>query len=1637
MPARRRAPRAPPRARAPGPTPPRPLLRTRPPRRRRARPPPRAHHRRPAGHGGPRGRGPARRRTGRPDDRGPRGRGPACRAPAAPTTEAPEAEAPPATEAPEAVAPPASAAPTTEAPPATEAPEAAAPPPAAEAPATTEAPPAEAPTTAAPPAAAPEESAAPPADAGTPEDQGKPAPEATAPEDGAAPAPEATAPEATAPEATAPDGQAAPEGQAGVELAPSGDEQREPMTTPVPEAEAPAQAPTTAADSGAPATAPPAAEAPATTAAPAPAPTEQPGAEAPASVPPAATPAPTEAPSATDAPTDAPTATDAPTGEAAPGDTTADTPEATGPEGTATPAPADGTGDENAARDGDGDSADDGWPVPIGLIGGGLALAGLVLLLDRRRRAQFRHRLPGRRAAMPGGDLAAVEQRLRAGTNVEAARLVDAALRAAAAGSGVGGPPELRWVESTADHVTLVVAPPGPPPPGFADDGEGRWRTAVPVGKLADLGASAASPAPALVPLGTTEDGTEVLVDIEASGVLSVRGDDARVEPFLRSVALAAATAPWTEQPKVLLVGLGGEMTALPWVDTASTLGVALVDAENRAAEAVSALRDVQCQTTAQARAAGTTPDAWEPLVVVSSRAPLDERFRVAALAARPGHAVAVVCPPGEAAHGRRVDIDGDGWLTLADCDLRIRARQLDEDDTRAVVQLLDVAADLDGVPAAQAGEPEVRTPPPLAAHADVGDIDDEAFGAGAAPRGGGPGDTDPHGGGGLDPDALADDGDTEADAAPAVELDPHGPHGDDVHPEADDGDVHPDGPDAPGQGDHDLAEPVPIGPEGDAHSERLADLLADVDVLVKVLGDVEAVRLTPDGEERLVPGRQKALEAMTYLALREVPVDREDLEIVLFPTGANATKTFHNTVAAARRTLGDDLFPAPAGGRYELAEGVVTDYGLFHELVASAEEIEDAERAADVLSEALTLVGGEPFVGAGPQLRLGVAPPGDDRRPGRRRGRGGRRDPPGHRRLAGRRVGRPPGPPGLPVRRADVPPAHAGRPCRGQHPGRAAGVPRAVRHGGRPRRRHRARGHDPSRDPRTARGPDRRPRPQPGERLSMAGNRNRHRRRCVFRRAPDTSGGCDCERARPDAAARRRARRRGPSAAPRARCAPRSRVTQGTPCRPVQGAPRPSRPGASGAPATGATAAAPTPTPTPSARWPSGPTPSWPPGSGLWALVLLGALGGLVGLLRPSTPAVEPSDDERVVRRHPARGRRVRRAGRHHLGRRPRATGPRRRSTRSTSIDPASDAGDAGSRRVNGDATAVATREVSDEYWAVTVAAPVDECSEGAWHSVGTWYLEVGVARTDDGLVAISEPAIVPAPSRAGERPRRRPATAWASPSQDDEDMATTVEGFLDGADGRQRRRVALPGPRGRDPAGHAGALRRGAPAAVGRRGRRRGRRAGPAVGRCDVRGRRAPHGVLRARPGRAGRPVGGHLPVGRPHDRGRGRQLRRPRPARRPSRRPRRRPRPPTPPRPCRSPPSPARNLPPPFRTDPPAPAHPTPHRDRPSTCRRRNAAPRRSPPHPSRSTHVIDLFNNLINEAQDLITAAVVLVAIGVIVSTWAKTRALVPTLSAIFVGALVVWAVRNVDFLQEQIGEDIREESGMPALVADGL
>jgi hypothetical protein len=181
----------------------------------------------------------------------------------------------------------------------------------------------------------------------------------------------------------------------------------------------------------------------------------------------------------------------------------------------------------------------------------------------------------------------------------------------------------------------------------------------------------------------------------------------------------------------------------------------------------------------------------------------------------------------------------------------------------------------------------------------------------------------------------------------------------------------------------------------------------------------------------------------------------------------------------------------------------------------------------------------------------------------------------------------------------------------------------------------------------------------------------------------------------------------------------------------------------------------------------------------GLWALVALGALGGLVGLLRPTTQAAAPSSAGSDADVMPPEV-----AGFGELAVttwiEAEGDGAEARLDPLFAVDPPANAGDAGRRRVNGDATAIAAREVSDGYWAVTVVAPVDEMDDaGHWQAAGNWYVEVGVASTAEGLVAVAEPAIVPAPTQPADAPE--PAgDGLGVPAQEDEDMATTVEGFL-----------------------------------------------------------------------------------------------------------------------------------------------------------------------------------------------------------------------------------------------------------------
>jgi DNA-binding SARP family transcriptional activator len=587
------------------------------------------------------------------------------------------------------------------------------------------------------------------------------------------------------------------------------------------------------------------------------------------------------------------------------------------------------------AEDGDAevDAEDGSESAPVGLIGGGVAIAGVLVLLERRRRAQQRHRRRGRVVPLPPPHVRDGEHQLRWGADIGAARVLDVALRAAAAGAGATGLPLLRWAEARGDAAVLVLTEPSPAPPGFVALDPDRWMTTAGADELALLAAHAAAPVPTLTPVGTTEVGHELLVELESSGVTTVGGAEEDAVGLLRAMVVAASTAVWADQARIVSVGFEPDIARLPGVASVPSLAEALDLAEAHAAHTEAALRSLRCPTIGQARAAGATPESWDPLLVVAAVPPRDRsaQRRLEALAERPNSAVGVVTLPGldVGLGGRTFAIGGHGWLEIDGIAEAVRPRYLGREDVRALVEVLvDASEQADEEPGEGTAALAPRRPPPPVLVTDGPDHPGHRDDAAEAP-------VPP----GLVVEGLGHPGNAGETPVSPVRV------GDD-------------------------ADDLPGAPMGIVPGLRSVDLLSNIEVLVRVLGEVEAVRRVPDGdgisEVNLVPTRQRALEAVAYLALRESAVDREDLEISLFPHGANAAKTLYNTVSAARALVGDALFPSSGSGRYELSPAVVTDYGLFCEMVATADEVDDAAAAADLLAEALTLVRGEPFTGVG-----------------------------------------------------------------------------------------------------------------------------------------------------------------------------------------------------------------------------------------------------------------------------------------------------------------------------------------------------------------------------------------------------------------------------------------------------------------------------------------------------------------------------------------------------------------------------------------------------------------------------------------------------------------------------------------------
>ncbi|HEX6419315.1 MAG TPA: LysM peptidoglycan-binding domain-containing protein [Acidimicrobiales bacterium] len=360
---------------------------------------------------------------------------------------------------------------------------------------------------------------------------------------------------------------------------------------------------------------------------------------------------------------------------------------------------------DEGSDEGAADAGGEGLDIAPAAVAGVSALlaAGVVLHLDAHRRRRMRRRPRGADGPDGPGDLAAVERRWRAIADHETAEWVDTAIR------------YLTWaVRSRGSAVTVVGARVGPGglslllgepapegAPGFVPAREG-WEWSLSCDDLADIRALAADEmpyTPGLVTLGTTEDGSTVLVDVEQLGLTSVEGDRAVVRSWLTAVALDVATAPWASEVDLRLVG---GLTDLATLEQVSVLPAGEVaEAVRRAASATG--RALGAHASTQHARADHAAEPWPPLTVIVSSAGVDQAL-VDTVSPGRGAAVIAVGPIPRAAH--RLAAGADGFATLFPYRLTVRLCAVDAQLAGDTARLLAGTASAADAPVATADTP-------------------------------------------------------------------------------------------------------------------------------------------------------------------------------------------------------------------------------------------------------------------------------------------------------------------------------------------------------------------------------------------------------------------------------------------------------------------------------------------------------------------------------------------------------------------------------------------------------------------------------------------------------------------------------------------------------------------------------------------------------------------------------------------------------------------------------------------------------------------------------------------------------------------------------------------------------------------
>jgi nucleoid-associated protein YgaU len=316
-------------------------------------------------------------------------------------------------------------------------------------------------------------------------------------------------------------------------------------------------------------------------------------------------------------------------------------------------------------------------------VGAGTLLVTAFVAVSRSRRNRRDGRVrPGRAAPPPDPALVPLHADVLRADNPDAVRRVDAALRTLAAahrpgegqdgrrrdGAGVGQPspgpiPQLLFRHPNGDIEVLLREPCDVIAEPWQSLEDSRiWQLPASSSVPPDVGQDLPHPCPALVQLGTTSQGCEVYLDLEAVGVLrlDVRGreaegdgpgrvDGATAKGIARAVTATLAVSHLAGVPSVRTsgfdpFGLANEKRV--YADTSVDDVVAQVEKDLLFIRHW--LRDSALSTSFALRAARPS-DTWDPTIAVLAGPAISDDLaeRLVSLADGGGRGLAVVLPPG------------------------------------------------------------------------------------------------------------------------------------------------------------------------------------------------------------------------------------------------------------------------------------------------------------------------------------------------------------------------------------------------------------------------------------------------------------------------------------------------------------------------------------------------------------------------------------------------------------------------------------------------------------------------------------------------------------------------------------------------------------------------------------------------------------------------------------------------------------------------------------------------------------------------------------------------------------------------------------------------------------------------------